>query len=169
MKRLILISVLSSFVSCVVAAEPVVGARVVKSGLIATQAAFIVEAGLTNTSSDTFSCAIMSCSWWTSWRVEPHSVFEVSPRFCVGNFPMELNLVPSESTTFKFQVVCRGTNVPPDVKRMKVGFVVYPWKGKGDLFQYAPGIEASGNVIWSTEFDLPPVGTQSIEDWNKRK
>jgi hypothetical protein len=152
------------------AAEPVVVARVVNSGLIETQAVFIVEATLTNASSESFSGAIMSCSWSSSWRVEPHDLFEVRQAdLCFGNFPMELNLVPRETTTFKFQVACRGIKVPPDVKRMKVGFVIYPWNGKGDLFQYSPGIMKSGNVVWSAEFDLPPVGTQSIPLWNERK
>jgi hypothetical protein len=175
MKQLILIGVLSSFVSCAVAAEGVVGARVVKSGLIGTQAAFVVEAGLTNTSSEPLRCAIMSCARWAAWRVSP-SIFEVrGMNYCFSNFPEEFYLGAHESTTFKFQVICRGTNVPPKVTRMKVGFAIVPWNRVGenqvpDLFEYSSRIKTSSEtVVWSDEFDLPPVGTQSIEEWNERR
>src|SRR3569833_3554284 len=105
MKQLILISVLSSFVSCAVAAECVVGARVVKSGLIGTRAAFVVEAGLTNTSSEPLRCAMMSCSRSDSWRVSP-SIFKVKGMsFCFSYYPEEFYLGAHESTTFKFQVI----------------------------------------------------------------
>ena len=169
MKQLILISVLSSFVSCAVAAECVVGARVVKSGLIGTRAAFVVEAGLTNTSSEPLRCAMMSCSRSDSWRVSP-SIFKVKGMsFCFSNFPEEFYLGAHESTTFKFQVICRSTNVPPEVTRMKVGVNIVPWNGTKDLFETSSRIKNSEGVVWSSEFDLPPVGTQSIEERNERK
>lgn len=167
MKRLILISILSSFVSCAVAAELVVSPRVVQSGLMATRAVFNVEARLTNTSSVPVSYAMMSCSWRHEWRVEPHSIFEIKQRPCFGNFPVELYLQAHESATFKFQVLCRGTNVPLEVKRMKVGFLVVPWTGSKDLFVYGDRFKQSENVVWSDEFELPPVGKQSIPEWNE--
>lgn len=83
---------------------------------------FFINLTLTNRTNSSKSIWFYSCSWMSSWKIEPNSLFFYSEG-CDSNYPKKIDLKPDQSVNFNGIILNR--NNLSDSNHFRVGFTEF--------------------------------------------